>query len=285
MLQTPKSCQSSGKRSYLELEWRGAEKTALSCSSPMWPAGLRMLFCLWSLGSTQSHCPSALWPLHKSHCEGQLVQGEWVFLHFTSPHLETTPVLRVIPQTQEREVPVNSLELLFLQTHMHRQTLCTWHKQPNLIQTTGWANSSHPAEAHKPETRALQQEMGHAACEGSFKCGLLPSTLRELRKQISNIHWRSAVPCDYRASQAEVMSELGAVIIPLSLGEIYSGPSEKTRQDCVTWLAISFKKKASQDQDGKWIWQCPGQTQCTILALSFLLIITYGKVIAVTFKN
>lgn len=53
-------------------------------------------------------------------------------------------------------------------------------------------------------------------------------------KQICNIHWRSAVPHDYRASQAEVMSELGAVIIPLSLREIYSGPSEKMRQDCVT---------------------------------------------------
>lgn len=128
----------------------------------------------------------------------------------------------------------------------HRQMLCTWHKQPDLIQTTGWVNSSHPAEAHKPETRALQQEMGHDAWEGSFKCGLLPSTHWEPRKQICNIHWRSAVLHDYRASQAEVMSKLGAVIIPLSLRDIYSGPSEKMRQDCVTWLPISFKKRKSR---------------------------------------
>lgn len=195
------------------------------------------------------------------------------------------PVVHAIPQTQESickrragltKVQINSLEVLFLCTYRHTHTwmLRTWepNKEPNLIQTTGEVNTSYPAEANWLKRGELWEEMGHEAREGSFKCWLLPSTHWEPRKQIPNIHWRSAVLHDYRASQAEVISGLGAVIIPLSLGEIYSDHQKEMRQDCVTWLAISFRKE-SHDQDRKWIWQSPGQTQHTRLALGFLFIL------------
>lgn len=230
--------------SYLELEWKGDKRQL--CLAPN-HRGLKVsgcCSCLWSLWNMYSPHLSAPWPHHKSHCEGQLVQGE---VGVPPPHISSPGDDPSSPchSTNTAERSASQHFGAVFPTYTHRQTLCTWHKQPNLIQTTGWANNSHPAEACKPETRTLQQEMGHASWEGTFKCGLLPSTHWEPRKQISNIHWRSAVLHDYRASQAEVMSELGAVIIPLSLGEIYSGPSEKNETGLCDLICNKLQKKAS----------------------------------------
>lgn len=147
MLQMQECPQSNG---YRQLSRAGMERSSEdNCLAPD-QHGLQVsgcCSCLWSLWSMYSLCPSALWPLHKSLCEGQLVQGQ--VLHFTSPHLEMTPVLRVIPQTQERGVS-QQLGAAF-PTHTDRRSALGTNSQM-WSKTTGWANSSHPAEAQKPET-------------------------------------------------------------------------------------------------------------------------------------